>query len=114
MPTTSSGVLAWAYSSVGVNDPSDPDSDFQEHTDCESSFSRAVALDLTNVQSASSEWTTQMRMPLQLTTRITLRARVVEVELPLRAQRLLLRRPHRPLHPRLRCVLTARSQSLDP
>ncbi|VDB95623.1 unnamed protein product [Peniophora sp. CBMAI 1063] len=33
MPTTSSGVLAWAYSSVAVNDPSDPDSDFQEHTD---------------------------------------------------------------------------------
>ncbi|KZV74216.1 hypothetical protein PENSPDRAFT_710401 [Peniophora sp. CONT] len=33
MPTTSSGVLAWAYSTVAVNDPSDPDSDFAEHTD---------------------------------------------------------------------------------
>nr|BAD36748.1 cellobiose dehydrogenase [Irpex lacteus] len=27
-----SGVLAWAYSSVGVDDPTDPESTFQEHT----------------------------------------------------------------------------------
>ncbi|EJF63960.1 cellobiose dehydrogenase [Dichomitus squalens LYAD-421 SS1] len=30
---TGTGVFAWAYSSVGVDDPSDPESTFQEHTD---------------------------------------------------------------------------------
>lgn len=28
------GVLAWAYSSAPVDTPADPDSDFNEHTDC--------------------------------------------------------------------------------
>ena len=28
------GVFAWAYSNIGVDDPSDPESTFQEHTDC--------------------------------------------------------------------------------
>jgi hypothetical protein len=37
--TTSQGVLAWAFSSVPVDTPSDPESDFSEHTDCE--YSRA-------------------------------------------------------------------------
>ena len=31
---TGTGVFAWAYSSIGVDDPSDPQSTFQEHTDC--------------------------------------------------------------------------------
>ncbi|THH28872.1 hypothetical protein EUX98_g5306 [Antrodiella citrinella] len=31
--TTSGAALAWAFSSVGVDDPSDPESTFQEHTD---------------------------------------------------------------------------------
>nr|AAC32197.1 cellobiose dehydrogenase [Trametes cinnabarina] len=30
---TGTGVFAWAYSSVGVDDPSDPNTTFQEHTD---------------------------------------------------------------------------------
>ncbi|KAI1798304.1 cellobiose dehydrogenase [Ganoderma leucocontextum] len=30
---TGTGVFAWAYSNVGVDDPSDPNSTFQEHTD---------------------------------------------------------------------------------
>lgn len=30
---TSQGVLAWAFSDVGVDDPSDPESTFAEHTD---------------------------------------------------------------------------------
>ncbi|THH08850.1 hypothetical protein EW146_g8858 [Bondarzewia mesenterica] len=33
LPLSSTGVWAWAYSSVGVDDPSDPQSTFQEHTD---------------------------------------------------------------------------------
>ena len=35
MDPSSTGVFAWAYSNVGVDDPSDPQSTFQEHTDCE-------------------------------------------------------------------------------
>ena len=35
MPLDGEGVLAWAYSNIGVTDPSDPESSFQEHTDCE-------------------------------------------------------------------------------
>ncbi|KAI8986846.1 hypothetical protein BD414DRAFT_545310 [Trametes punicea] len=30
---TGTGVFAWAYSSIGVDDPSDPNTTFQEHTD---------------------------------------------------------------------------------
>nr|AGE45679.1 cellobiose dehydrogenase [Phlebia lindtneri]AGE97206.1 cellobiose dehydrogenase [Phlebia lindtneri] len=33
MPISSQGVLAWAYSSIDVDDPSDPQSTFNEHTD---------------------------------------------------------------------------------
>ncbi|ETW75429.1 cellobiose dehydrogenase 1 [Heterobasidion irregulare TC 32-1] len=33
IPQASTGVWAWAYSSVGVDDPSDPQSTFDEHTD---------------------------------------------------------------------------------
>ncbi|EIM84175.1 uncharacterized protein STEHIDRAFT_62168 [Stereum hirsutum FP-91666 SS1] len=33
LATTGTGVLAWAYSDVGVDDPSDPQSTFSEHTD---------------------------------------------------------------------------------
>lgn len=33
LDTTSFGAPAWAFSSIPVDDPSDPESDFQEHTD---------------------------------------------------------------------------------
>nr|BAC20641.1 cellobiose dehydrogenase [Grifola frondosa] len=33
IPVSGSGVLAWAYSSIPVDDPADPNSDFLEHTD---------------------------------------------------------------------------------
>ncbi|THG94036.1 hypothetical protein EW026_g7350 [Hermanssonia centrifuga] len=33
IPVDGEGVLAWAFSSVGVDDPSDPESTFNEHTD---------------------------------------------------------------------------------
>lgn len=41
---TSGAALAWAYSSVGVDDPSDPQSTFQEHTDCMSTKACHVPL----------------------------------------------------------------------
>ena len=39
-----SGVLAWAYSNVGVDNPSDPESTFQEHTSCKHSSMFLCAL----------------------------------------------------------------------
>lgn len=34
LPVAGGGVLAWAYSSAPVTTPSNPNSDFLEHTDC--------------------------------------------------------------------------------
>ena len=34
MPVNDFGVLAWAFSNVPVDTPSDPQSTFSEHTDC--------------------------------------------------------------------------------
>ena len=44
---TSSSVLAWAFSNVAVDDPSDPESTFNEHTDCELSRSHFLRRILT-------------------------------------------------------------------
>lgn len=44
IPVSSQGVLAWAYSNVAVDNPSDPQSTFNEHTDCESSHPSADSI----------------------------------------------------------------------
>ena len=43
IPVDGQGVLAWAFSSVGVDDPSDPESTFSEHTDFEYSQNKIYA-----------------------------------------------------------------------
>ena len=44
MDVSTNGVIAWAFSNVAVDDPSDPESNFNEHTDCELQYHRGYLI----------------------------------------------------------------------
>lgn len=65
---TSQGVLAWAFSNVAVDNPSDPESTFNEHTDC-TCLSLGHLLPLLNdIQSDSLALIIQRRTPATIRT----------------------------------------------
>lgn len=54
LPVAGGGVLAWAYSSAPVTTPSNPNSDFLEHTDC--TFNFHLVLNLRTAKAPINSW----------------------------------------------------------